>query len=173
MNIKTIICGALKENCYIVEKNNQCLKIDPGDEREKIIKEIKNKPIGILVTHCHFDHVGALTELNNLYNVPIYKYDNLEEKTITIGDFKIDVIYTKGHTEDSVTYYFKDEKIMFTGDFLFKNSIGRTDLPTGSDVKMKESIAKIKLYDDDIKIYPGHGEDTTLNLEKKYNYYLK
>ena len=87
---------------------------------------------------------------------------------ITIGPFDIEVIYTKGHTNDSVTYYFKEEKIMFTGDFIFKNSIGRTDLG-GNTKDMIESINKIKHYDDSIIIYPGHGEYTTLSSEKENN----
>ena len=93
---------------------------------------------------------------------------NLKEGKITIGPFDIEVIYTKGHTNDSVTYYFKEEKIMFTGDFIFKNSIGRTDLG-GNTKDMIESINKIKHYDDSIIIYPGHGEYTTLSSEKENN----
>ena len=110
----------------------------------------------------------ALKEAKNYYNIKVYEYKNLKEGKITIGPFDIEVIYTKGHTNDSVTYYFKEEKIMFTGDFIFKNSIGRTDLG-GNTKDMIESINKIKHYDDSIIIYPGHGEYTTLSSEKENN----
>ena len=125
------------------------------------------------MTHSHNDHIGALEQLKKLYNIPVYQYKNLNEGNINIVDFNIDVIYTKGHKDDSITFYFKEDEIMFTGDFLFKNSIGRTDLETGNDIEMKKSIDKIHKYNDIIKIYPGHGPSTTLGLEKKYNYYLK
>ena len=83
------------------------------------------------------------------------------------------MIFTKGHTEDSLTYYFEKEKMMFTGDFLFHGDVGRCDLEGGSWSKMQESIHKIKCYPDDIKVYPGHEEATTLGEEKKHNPYFK
>lgn len=168
MRIKIVQVGELDENCYIVEKNNKCLIIDPGSEFNKIKENIDKEVIGILITHSHYDHVGALKEAKNYYNIKVYEYKNLKEGKITIGPFDIEVIYTKGHTNDSVTYYFKEEKIMFTGDFIFKNSIGRTDLG-GNTKDMIESINKIKHYDDSIIIYPGHGEYTTLSSEKENN----
>ena len=172
MNIKTVVVGELYENCYIIEKNNSCLIVDPGDEDDKIISEIEYEVKGILVTHSHPDHIGALDKLKSKYNVPIYKYSNLNEENINIDEFNFDIIYTKGHTDDSITFYFKEDKVMFTGDFLFKSTIGRMDLPTGNMLEMKKSINKIINYDDDIKVYPGHGASTTLGLEKKYNDYL-
>ena len=114
------------------------------------------------------NYAVASKEAKNYYNIKVYEYKNLKEGKITIGPFDIEVIYTKGHTNDSVTYYFKEEKIMFTGDFIFKNSIGRTDLG-GNTKDMIESINKIKHYDDSIIIYPGHGEYTTLSSEKENN----
>lgn len=172
MNIKTIVVGELEENCYIIEKNEQCIIIDPGDDVEKIISNITYPPVAILITHNHFDHVGALISLKEKYNVPVYNYNNLKEGELSTGIFKIDVIYTPGHTSDSLTFYFKEVEVMFTGDFLFKGTIGRTDLPTGNIEEMRKSIRKILAYSDIIKVYPGHGEDTTLGLEKKYNNYL-
>ncbi len=162
LNIKTIVVGILKENCYIIEKNNKCIVIDPGDEFEKIDSNITCKLIAILITHHHFDHVGALNHFNNV----IYDYNNLSEKSYNIGKFSFDVIYTPGHTNDSICFYFKEENIMFTGDFIFKNAIGRTDLG-GDYVDMKKSLNKIKNYSDNIKIYPGHGESSTLGEEKR------
>ena len=173
MNIKRVIVGPLQENCYILEKDNMCIIIDPGDEAEKIIGNIVYPPVAILITHNHFDHVGALSQLQEKYNIPVYNYDNLKEGELSTGNFRFDVIYTPGHTSDSVIFYFKEEEIMFTGDFLFKGTIGRTDLSTGNFKEMQKSIRKILIYSDIIKVYPGHGEDTTLGLEKKNNQYLK
>jgi len=173
MNIKRVVVGPLQENCYIVEKKGESLIIDPGDEADKIIASITYPPVAILITHNHFDHVGALHSLKEKYNIPVYDYNNLKESELSTGKFNIDVIYTPGHTSDSVTFYFKEEKTMFTGDFLFKETIGRTDLSTGNFKEMKKSIRKILTYSDIIKVYPGHGEDTTLGQEKKYNEYLK
>ena len=173
MNIKKVVVGRLQENCYILEKDEECIIIDPGDEVDKIIANITYPPIAILITHNHFDHVGALIPLKEKYNIPVYDYNNLKEEELSTGNFKINVIYTPGHTSDSITFYFKEEEIMFTGDFLFKGTIGRTDLSTGNFEEMQKSIRKILTYNDIIKVYPGHGENTTLGLEKKYNEYLK
>jgi glyoxylase-like metal-dependent hydrolase (beta-lactamase superfamily II) len=160
------------ENCYLIENNNDVLIVDPGNDYEKIKEKLKNKNIvGILITHYHPDHVGALNQLLLDYNVNIYDY-KLEEKEYKINNFKFNIIKTPGHKEDSVTFYFKNEKIMFTGDFVFKLTIGRTDLEGGNMIQMQESIEKIKTYDDDITLYPGHGEETTLKDEKELNYYF-
>lgn len=173
MKIKKVITGNLKENCYILINNNDCLVIDPGDDFYLIKEEIENyNLLGILITHHHFDHVGALEELLNYKKVSIYDY-NLEEKEYEINNFKFKIIKTPGHTDDSITFNFYLDKIMFTGDFLFKESIGRTDLPTGDSTLMKKSIEKIKKYPKDIKIYPGHGNSTTLEYELENNYFLR
>lgn len=173
MEIKKIITGDLKENCYILINNNDCLVIDPGDNINKIIREIINlNLIGILITHYHFDHIGALNDLLKFKNVNIYDY-KLEEKEYKINNFIFNIIKTNGHTNDSVSFYFKNENIMFVGDFIFKETIGRTDLPSGSVNEMKESINKIKKFDKNLIIYPGHGEDTILDYELKNNLYLR
>lgn len=172
MKIKRIITGSLEENCYVLIDNNNCLVVDPGDNFELIKEEISNyNLIGILITHYHFDHIGALDNLLEYKNVEIYDF-NLEEKEYNINNFSFKIIKTPGHTSDSVTFYFENEKTMFTGDFVFKCSIGRTDLPTGNMLEMKKSLDKIKKYDKDIKIYPGHGDFTSLNFEIKNNYYF-
>lgn len=163
MKVDRVIVGQLDTNCYILSIDSDVLIIDPGDEYEKIIDKVYGKNIlGILITHSHFDHVGALKYFNNT----VYRYDNLSEKNYNIGKFSFDVIYTPGHTNDSICFYFKDYNIMFTGDFIFKNGIGRTDLG-GYYVDMKKSLNKIKSYDNDIKIYPGHGDSSTLGEEKR------
>lgn len=173
MKIVKVITGSLEENCYILIKDNNCLVIDPGDDFDLIKEEIKNYDLlGILITHHHFDHVGALEELIKYKNVPIYDY-NLDEKEYDINNFKFKIIKTPGHTNDSITFYFYLDEIMFTGDFIFKESIGRTDLPTGNNLDMMSSIDKIKKYNKNIKLYPGHGDSTTLEYEIENNYFLR
>ncbi len=173
MKIKKIIVGELQTNCYVLIKDKKVLVIDPGASLNKIIDVIgNNEVIGIIITHYHFDHIGAMEGLVNKYKCKIYDQTNLEEKTYEIGPFKFEVIYTFGHTDDSITLYFKKDAVMFTGDFLFKNSIGRYDLETGSYSKMLKSIEKIKKYPKDIIIYPGHGLETILGDEIKNNYFL-
>lgn len=171
MNIKILKLGSLETNCYILKKDNKVIVIDPADEADKIISEIGNdKLIAILVTHHHFDHVGALNDLKKNYKVEVYDKENLEEKEYNLDGFIFEIIYNPGHTDDSITFYFKEEKIMFVGDFIFKNSIGRTDLG-GNRSDMLNSLKKIKKYSS-ITLYPGHGDKTTLDEEKKNNYYF-
>ena len=174
MEVKCIVTGFLDENCYLLIKNNTCLVVDPGDDFLKIKKEIgDNKVLGVLITHSHADHIGALRNFLTKRSIKIFKKSNLEEKEYTIGDFKFNCIYTPGHSKDSVTFYFMEEKAMFIGDFIFKESIGRCDLPGGSEAEMRESINKILSYDSEIILYPVHYEHTTLGYEKLNNPYLK
>ena len=173
MNITSIKVGNLKTNCYIIEKDNSVLIVDPGDEYERIKENLKDKNlIGILLTHNHFDHTGCIKDLISEYNIPLYDNESLNEGVNHISTFIFEVIKTYGHTMDSISFYFEEDKAMFTGDFLFYDTIGRCDL-IGSDInEMERSIDKIKKYSDDIVIYPGHGRNTTLGREKKYNIYL-
>ena len=110
-----------------------------------------------LITHHHFDHIGALDEIEKHFNV---------KESMHVKDFDFEVIKNPGHTFDSVSYYFKDDRVMFVGDFIFNGSIGRTDLPTGNLNDMLNSLKKISNYPDDIIVYPGHGLSTTLGKEK-------
>lgn len=160
MKVEVIAVGFLRENCYIVTQNDKTIIIDPGDEAEKIIDACKDKNVvGILLTHHHFDHVGALKKVEEVFGVKVSLY---------IDDFSYEVIETPGHTKDSLTYYFKDEGVMFTGDFLFKGTIGRMDLPTGSREDMEKSLEKVSCYPKNIKVYPGHGDSTVLGDEIPY-----
>lgn len=164
MQIERIVVGALATNCYLVTCKEKTIIIDPGDEDDKIIAACKNKNVvGVLVTHHHFDHITALKQIE--------KHFGIKESTKVSG-FDFEVIKTPGHTRDSLSYYFPTEKVLFSGDFLFYHSIGRTDLATGDDKEMQESLEKIKAYPDEVVVYPGHGETTSLGEEKlRFSYY--
>ncbi len=159
MKIEKIVVGPLETNCYLVRVANECLIIDPGDNFKQIKELVKDyQVVGCLITHFHQDHIGALEEVLSTYNLEINKVKSKK--------FNFEIIETPGHTFDSRTFYFKEDKIMFTGDFIFYHSIGRTDLG-GSDKDMIYSLHLIEKYPDDITIYPGHGSKTTLGEEKK------
>ena len=160
MNIDKVSVGYLKTNCYIISINNECLVIDPGDEYEKIKEIIGNKKvIGSIITHHHFDHIGCINYFDKIYDI-----NNLKEGINNIDKFTFEVIYTPGHTKDSICIYFKEDNVMFVGDFLFKDGIGRTDLG-GNDIDMHNSLIKISKYNKDITILPGHGEESKLGIE--------
>ena len=116
MKIEKVVVGSLEENCYILDKDNMCIIIDPGSEFLKIKDKIGNrKVLACLITHNHFDHVGALKEVVDAYKTPIYDFNNLIEGKHNIGSFSLLVISNPGHTEDSISYYFYNEKVMFVG----------------------------------------------------------
>jgi len=163
MEINRVIVGELQTNCYILSMGNKCLVIDPGDEYNKIKACINDKEVVcVIVTHYHFDHIGALKYFDKSL---ILDRSNLEEKEYNIEGFIFEIIYTPGHKEDCITIYFKKDKVMFTGDFIFKGTFGRTDLPGGSDIDTLNSLNKMKKYDKGIIIYPGHNDETILGNE--------
>ena len=174
MKITIIQNGDLFENCYILEKDDKYLVIDPGSEFDRINSYIeKDKEVlAILITHKHPDHIGAVEDFVKTYNCQVYEKLNLDENNYKIGPFNFNVIFTPGHTTDSVTYYFFKESTMFVGDFIFEGNIGRCDLEGGDMQEMMKSIEKIKKFPDDTTIYSGHGEFTKLGHEKKKNYYF-
>ena len=184
MEIKKVVVGYLEENCYLIKDGNKGLIVDPGDEIDKILDMISDtKIVGILITHAHFDHIGALDELLKIYDVPVYYHNvnnelnykdlvDVKEQEYEIDKFLFKVLYTPGHRNDSVSFFFKKQQILFTGDFIFYLSIGRTDLEYGNYIEMEKSIEKIKKYSNDIIIYPGHGRDTNLGFEKEKNSYF-
>ena len=173
MKIDRVIVGNIECNCYIISINDKVLVIDPGDEFKKIDRVINGREVvGIIITHYHFDHIGALSDIVNKYKCKVYDKSNLSEGLNNIDNFSFYVIYTPGHKEDLITIYFKEEKIMFCGDFIFKNDIGRCDLDGGNIRDMMNSIDKIKEYDRSIIIYPGHGDKTTLGYEIDNNIYF-
>ena len=170
LNIICIINGELEENCYIIHNKKDALIVDPGSEEDKIYKvidELKLTVKGILVTHYHFDHVLCLDKVKGKYKVDIIDYKNRNN----ISGFNYEIIENYGHTMDSVSFYFKKEKIMFTGDFVFMGSIGKYD--SDNEEIMYESLKRFCKLDDDIVIYPGHGPSSTIGYEKDNNYFLR
>lgn len=174
MEIIKIETGYLEENCYLICDNNKCLVVDPGDDSDIIISKIGDlEVLGILITHNHFDHVGALKEIKDKYNVDVYDSNFCSEKEYNIGPFSFKIIFNPGHSKDSISFYFGKEKIMFVGDFVFSGTVGRCDLEGGSFKEMLDSIDKLKTYPADIILYPGHGNETTLSNEIMNNPYFK
>ena len=159
MEMKIVQNGELRENCYVLEEDNKYLVIDPGSEFDKIDSYIKEdgQVLGILVTHRHFDHIGALDDCVRKYRCPVYDKLSTLDENYSVGPFSFNVISCPGHTPDSISFYFYKEKKLFSGDFIFEGNIGRCDLEGGDMKEMRKSIEKIKKYPDDITIYPGHG----------------
>lgn len=169
MNIKVVVVGELQTNCYILEKGDSVLVIDPGSEPEIIAQNIPSnkRVVGIITTHSHDDHTGASLPLINRYVCNLFNGNNLSTGKRVIENFQFEVIETPGHMDDSITIYFPEDKVMFCGDFIFKGGIGRTDMPGASPFDMKLSLKKILEYPDDVTIFPGHYEATVLGNEKK------
>lgn len=173
MNVEVVKVGELQTNCYILEQNGKALVIDPGGDFYLIKRYLMDKMVlAILITHNHDDHIGAVESMVEYYKVPVYNKKTLQEGKMSIDSFNFEVIYTPGHTEDSVTFYFYEYRLMFVGDFIFKNTVGRMDLPTGSIADMQASLRKIAAYDERIKLFPGHGNTTYLRDEKRENQYF-
>lgn len=173
MNIKRLILEPLENNCYILNIGNEAILIDPSGEENKIEDYINKNNLNIkaiFITHYHFDHIGALDYFIKKYNPKIYDYKTIGKFKESL--FKFVIIPTKGHSKDSVSFYFKDSNDMFVGDFVFASSIGRMDLPGGDEEEMVYSLNILKTYDKNTKLYPGHGDTTTLEKELKDNPYL-
>lgn len=189
MNIIPLIVGNLRTNCFLAwdSVSRECLIIDPADEADFIsttILENKITPVGIILTHGHFDHCLAALELKLNFDVPIYLhqadlflYKNADKsakfhtkqsafklppidfyiennQTITFGDSFVNVIHTPGHTPGSICLY--SSPILFTGDTLFAEGVGRTDLSYSSKPDLKKSLKIISELPDNTIIYPGH-----------------
>ncbi|ETP67824.1 hypothetical protein G159_15180 [Planococcus glaciei CHR43] len=209
LKINQMELGPVQTNCYIIANDQkECLIFDPGEESGKIVSFLKSKqlkPLAILLTHAHFDHIGAIDDLREIYAIPVYlhrlekywlsrpnlngsgKYSMLpdyrmkeadvlldQEKTLEISSFKMDLFHTPGHSPGSVTFSFGDEGFAIVGDTLFRGSIGRTDLIDGSEKKLLQSIRESLLtLPEHMILYPGHGPETTPEIEKASNPFLK
>jgi len=198
--------GALGTNCYIVHNDKNALIFDPGAEASKIknyLTEENLQPLAILLTHAHFDHIGAVDELRKSYNIDVYGHEleanwledpclnrsdrfigeeiitSKPEKILVEGEFNInnftfEVIHTPGHSPGSVTFVFHEESFMISGDVLFLQGIGRTDLPGGSHEVLEQTIQE-KLYKlpANYVVLPGHGQETNIGYEKENNLYVR
>ena len=199
MIIKAIPAGIYDANCYILveEKARECAIIDPGGDSQRLISQIDElnaKPKFILLTHGHVDHVGGVIDLVKKYNIPFYisKTDEeymekddfvfgtlpkasrylKENDILKLGDEIIKVLETPGHTKGGLCFLLNNDKL-FTGDTLFYGSIGRTDFIGGSMSEIVNSIKeKLLPLGDNVDVYPGHGDMTTIEHEKKYNPFL-
>lgn len=206
MKIDTYVLGMVSTNCYIISNENtkEAIVIDPPEQASVIINKIEKpelKPVGILLTHGHFDHIMAAGELAEHFHIPILAGEaekelledhNLngsrmvrrnctlradrflkDEEELTLGGMNIKVLYTPGHTAGGVCYYFEAEKVLVSGDTLFFESVGRTDLPTGNAQTLLESIrGKLMVLPDDVTVYPGHGDKTAIGYERTHNPYI-
>lgn len=199
MIVKTYPLGSLQTNCYIAidEDTNKAAIIDPGAQANYLIKEIEALGINIdviLLTHCHFDHDGAVADLKDKYKVDVYlneaeeeymnidttgifgklpkfyKYFN-EGQEIKVGNLTFKTIFTPGHTKGGTCFLVEDN--VFTGDTLFNSSIGRTDFLGGSYNELINSIeTKLMALDNNVNVYPGHGPKSTIMHERMKNPFL-
>jgi len=181
-------CGAYMTNCYIVKIDEKEFIIDPGIDAASWVKQNVKNPIAILNTHGHFDHIWSNQELKEFYDIPIYAPKNdvfmLEgdpfsqgtppshadfsvrgDELFDIQGIKVKYYFFPGHTPGCSCILIGNS--LFSGDFVFKNSIGRVDFPFSSPNDMKKSIDKFLEFKEDFDIYPGHGEETTVFEEQK------
>ncbi len=192
MTITTIPLGLYQTNCYILAEGERCLVIDPGDEAEKVLAYLEQKnltPEAILLTHGHFDHVGAVKTLaadtdcrvflckedlalpGAMTAGPLYYTDHYQDgDNLTLAGMTFQVLHTPGHTPGSVCLRFGTH--LFSGDTLFAGSCGRTDFPGSNPADMVRSLHRLAALDESLKVYPGHGEATTIGEEKRYNPFL-
>ena len=195
LNIHTFPLGAYQTNCYLVweDTSSTCVVIDPGYEAETVLAEAKRlgKSIeAILLTHGHFDHVGAVKDIAAETDCKVYLceedlsmppqltagtlyYTDLygEGDILSLAGLSFKVLHTPGHTPGSVCLQCEDT--IFSGDTLFWGSCGRTDLPGGSWATIQKSLKRLAAISGDFKVYPGHGDDTRLDFERKFNPYMK
>jgi len=188
MKIKRLVGGNLESNGYIIynQIGGACFIIDPGYNGEKfleVIRELKLKLKGILLTHHHYDHVGGVDKIREMTECLLYihRADSdmykkhidviLEHGTkLMLDEEEISVIHTPGHTHGSVCYYSEKSKLAFTGDTIFNADLGRTDLSDGSPKEMNKSILNvINHWSNEITIYPGHGDSCNMKYVRKYN----
>lgn len=179
MQLKTFYFNPYRECTYVLWKDGQreCVLIDAGmyGEREEerlgtFLTSEKLTPVALLITHTHTDHVCGIDFVKQAYGISPIVYP--AEGRLDIAGMHIEVLRTPGHKEDSVCYHLPAEKWLFTGDTLFQESIGRTDLPGGDMGTLIQSLKKLTCLPDDTVVYPGHGYSTTIGHEKDYNPYL-
>lgn len=169
-----LVVGPLQENTYVIwNDEREGLIVDPGSEGKRIIDFIQEKniqPLAILLTHAHFDHIGAVDIVRDAFNIPVYIHKNEQdwledpnkngsarfplgivsarkaehiiekEQELALGSFRFQIFETPGHSPGSISFYFQTDDVVFSGDALFQGSIGRTDLPFGNYQQLIQSI---------------------------------
>ena len=207
MDVRMLTVGQIAENCFVFRRDDsdRALIVDPGDEAPRILGAVDELGVtvdGILLTHTHFDHIGAVAPVAAATGAPVWcpeietpvladinsyvpwpgfgPYESYDaDHTVSGGErlelagMEIDVIFTPGHSPGHVTYSVPDQAALFSGDVLFQGSVGRTDLPGGDWATLLDSIRK--LVDDhppETTVYPGHMGITTLGSERATNPFL-
>lgn len=208
--IHSMTCSSYEENCYVLSNKNslEAILIDPGclpGKEEQGVKDFLSeqalKPLAILLTHAHFDHIFGAKALQDFYGIPIYMHpaekSSLEynEKMkalfpeicndfistpvedgqlLSIGPFNFEVIACPGHSAGSVAYLDREDRVLFSGDTLFAGTIGRSDLPGGDyDLLMDSLLSRIMVLDGDIELLPGHGPSSNIAREAENNPFLQ
>ena len=204
MERTTIQVGTFEVNCSILSENGKAWIVDPGQDASRIIKLLAEKqltPAAVLLTHAHFDHIGAIPALQQAYpDLKVYVHTN-DAKVITHplnqlppdyppitlpknlvafetcaepdGLADLEILETPGHTPGGVCYHFKSLRLLLSGDTLFAGSVGRTDLPGGDMATLMGSIRKLTALPDDTLVIPGHGPFTSVADEKAGNPFLQ
>jgi len=207
LDVQMVTVGPVAENCFLLrrEGSGRGLVVDPGDEHDKILATVGDMGVkveAILITHCHFDHIGAVSEVATITGATVYcpeletplladimayvpipgigPYESYEAdetvkggETLELAGMTIDVIATPGHSPGHVTYSIRDEEAMFSGDVLFQGSVGRVDLPGGDGPTLLRSIRNlVETHSPDTGVYPGHMGVTTLGAERASNPFL-
>lgn len=203
LELQKCILGTVFTNCYLIKntETNELLIVDPADAPEKIMLKISQmdaKPVGILLTHGHYDHILAAETVKEKYDIDVYACRQEQElladasanmssfcgqsvslkpevllddlQVFEAAGFSIQMIHTPGHTKGSCCYYIKEEGALFSGDTLFYGSVGRTDFPGGSTAEIVGSLHKLlESLPEDTEVFPGHDASTTIGYEKRYN----
>jgi glyoxylase-like metal-dependent hydrolase (beta-lactamase superfamily II) len=206
LDVEILTVGAIAENCFLLRRagSDRVLVVDPGEEAERILATAGEigEVEAILLTHCHFDHIGAVAPVAAATGAPVYcpvievpvladimafvpwegfgpyeSYDADETvaggETLELAGLELDVIFTPGHSPGHVTYSVRGEQAIFSGDVLFQGSVGRVDLPGGDGPTLIQSIGTLlNTHPDETVVHPGHMGLTTLGAERASNPFL-
>jgi hydroxyacylglutathione hydrolase len=207
LDVEMLTVGQIGENCFLFrpQGGDKLLIVDPGEESERILAAVEATGASveaILLTHCHFDHIGAVAPVARATGAPVYcpeievpvladimayvpwdgfgPYESYEAdevvrggETLELAGMEIEVVFTPGHSPGHVTYAVKGEPAIFSGDVLFQGSVGRVDLPGGDGPTLLASIGKLlEAYSEETVVHPGHMGLTTLGAEQATNPFL-